>query len=182
MKPIFAVLKGALLTAGLVAGLTACTTLPPSGPNVLVLPGTGKNFDQFRFDDNDCRGYSAQQTGATPDSAAIDSGTRSAVVGTLLGAAAGAAINGSRGAGVGATTGLLLGGSAGAGTANASAYNVQQRYDFAYTQCMYAKGHRVPVAGQMMNQPTGRNSAAGSGSYAPPSPPAGAPPAPPPRS
>lgn len=25
--------------------------------------------------------------------------------------------------------------------------DLQQRYDFAYIQCMYAKGHRVPVSG-----------------------------------
>ena len=175
MKPISIIVKGVLLTAGAVAGLTACTTLPPSGPSVMVLPGTGKSFDQFRFDDNDCRQYSSQQAGATPDSAALDSGARSSIVGTLLGAAAGAAINGGRGASIGAGTGLLLGGSAGASTANASAYGVQQRYDFAYTQCMYAKGHRVPVAGQMTTQP------APGGSYAPPPPPAGYPP-PPPRS
>lgn len=168
MKPIVAVLSGALL-------LGACTTLPPNGPSVMVLPGTGKTFDQFRFDDNDCRLYSSQQTGATPDSAAVDSGARSAVVGTLLGAAAGAAINGGRGASVGAGTGLLLGGSAGAGASNASAHGVQQRYDVAYTQCMYAKGHRVPVSGQMMTQP------GSSGGYAPPPPQSGSPP-PPPRS
>lgn len=166
MKPIAAVITSAVLT-------TACTTLPPSGPSVMALPGTGKSFDQFRFDDNDCRLYSSQQTGATPDSAALDSGVRSAVVGTLLGAVAGAAINGSRGAGVGAGTGLLLGGSAGAGAANASAYGVQQRYDFAYTQCMYAKGHRVPVSGQMTARPGAQDS------YAPP--PAGSLPPPPPR-
>lgn len=166
MKPIAAVIASAVLA-------TACTTLPPSGPSVMALPGTGKSFDQFRFDDNDCRLYSSQQTGATPDSAALDSGVRSAVVGTLLGAVAGAAINGSRGAGVGAGTGLLLGGSAGAGAANASAYGVQQRYDFAYTQCMYAKGHRVPVSGQMTARPGAQDS------YAPP--PAGSLPPPPTR-
>ena len=165
MKPI-------VIVGTAVFMLSACTTLPPSGPSVMVLPGTGKSFDQFRFDDMDCRQYSSQQTGVTPDSAAVDSGTRSALIGTLLGAAAGAAINGSRGAGVGAGTGLLFGATAGAGSANASAHGVQQRYDFAYTQCMYAKGHRVPVAGQMATQPNNP------GSYAPPQPPAGLPPAP----
>lgn len=167
----------AVASVGAALLLGACTTLPPSGPSVMVLPGTGKTFDQFRFDDNDCRLYSGQQTGATPEAAAVDSGARSAVIGTLLGAAAGAAINGSRGASVGAGTGLLLGGSAGASSANASAYGIQQRYDVAYTQCMYAKGHRVPVSGQMMTQPANPGNA---GSYAPP-PPAGSPP-PPPRS
>ena len=162
-SPLASILKpvAATITAGLLLG--ACTTLPPSGPSVMVLPGTGKSFDQFRFDDNDCRQYAAQQTGITPDNAAVDSGTRSAVVGTLLGAVAGAAINGSRGAAVGAGTGLLLGGSAGAGAASSSAYGVQRRYDVGYTQCMYAKGHRVPVSGRLMTE------GGAGGGYAPPS-------------
>ena len=142
--------------------LGACTTLPPSGPSVMVLPGTGKSFDQFRFDDDGCRQFAAQRTGVAPGNAAVDSGVRSAAVGTLLGAAAGAAINGSRGAAVGAGAGLLIGGSAGAGSADLSASGVQRRYDMGYTQCMYAKGHRVPVSGRMMSE------GAMGGGYAPP--------------
>ncbi len=34
--------------------LNACSTMP-SGPSVLVLPGTDKNFEQFRNDDLRCR-------------------------------------------------------------------------------------------------------------------------------
>jgi len=34
--------------------LSACSTIP-SGPSVLVLPGSGKNFDQFHNDDLACR-------------------------------------------------------------------------------------------------------------------------------
>ena len=45
-----------------IAGLAACTTMP-SGPNVMVLPGTGKNFDQFRADDFQCRQYAQSQLG-----------------------------------------------------------------------------------------------------------------------
>lgn len=150
----------AIATASLLLG--ACTTLPPSGPNVMVLPGTGKTFEQFRYDDDACRQFAAYQAGIAPQDAAVDSGVRSAAVGTLLGAAAGAAIGGSHGAAVGAGTGLLLGGTAGAGAANQSAYGAQRRYDTGYVQCMYAKGHRVPVNGRMMTE--GSNS----GSYAPP--------------
>jgi hypothetical protein len=36
-----------LLPLGAALLLGACTTLP-TGPSVMVLPGTGKNFDQFR--------------------------------------------------------------------------------------------------------------------------------------
>jgi len=147
--------------------LAACTTAP-TGPNVLVLPGSGKSFDQFRSDDVECRQFASQQIGgATASAAATDSGVRSAAVGTLLGAAAGAAINGSQGAGVGAGTGLLMGGLIGTGAADASAQDMQRRYDFGYQQCMYAKGHRVPVHGQFTAETRERE-------YAVPPPPAGA--------
>lgn len=127
-----------------------CTTIP-SGPSVLVLPGTGKNFDQFRLDDALCRQYAYDQVaGVTPAQAATDSGAASAVLGTALGAAAGAAIGGGRGAAVGAGTGLLAGSLAGTGAAGVSAYATQQRYDNGYIQCMYAQGHRVPVSDQFV--------------------------------
>lgn len=184
--------------------LGACTTIP-SGPGVLVLPGTGKTFEQFRFDDGDCRQYAqAQVGGATAGSAADDSVVRSAALGTVLGAVAGAAVGGSHGAAVGAGGGLALGGLAGTGAAQGSAYNVQQRYDFSYQQCMYAKGHRVPVAagsirgarpvrGYESAPPMSSSmpppppyyappaSSGAPGNMAPPPPPPGAPPAPPPR-
>jgi hypothetical protein len=150
--------------------LGACTSMP-SGPSVLVLPGTGKNFDEFRTDDMVCRQFAQQQVGgATPGQVASTSGVNSAAVGTVLGAAAGAAINGGRGAGVGAGTGLALGGLAGTGAAESSAYGLQRRYDFGYQQCMYAKGHKVPVSGRLMMQSR-------ASSYPPP--PQGTPPQPP---
>lgn len=129
-------------------GLAACATTP-TGPSVKVLPGTAKSFDQFRYDDGTCRQYAHEQlAGLTPDRAAEQSGVRSAAVGALLGAAAGAALDGSSGAAAGAGIGLLFGGLAGTAAANQSAYDAQRRYDFGYQQCMYAKGHRVPVSGR----------------------------------
>ncbi|MDB5763166.1 MAG: hypothetical protein JWQ21_2161 [Herminiimonas sp.] len=166
--------------------LGACTTMP-SGPSTLVLPGTGKSFDQFRADDFECRQFAQGQLGgATANSVVEDSGVRSAALGTLLGAVAGAAANGSRGAGVGAGAGLALGGLAGTSAGQASAYGVQQRYDFGYQQCMYAKGNRVPVtASRFMTesrQYQGQSGAYQSGAYnSPPPPPPGTPPGPPPR-
>ena len=159
-----------------VLALGACVSMP-TGPSVMALPGTGKNFDQFRFDDNDCRQYSnAQIGGKTPQSAAVDSGVKSAAVGTLIGAAAGAAINGGTGAAVGAGVGLAGGALAGTGAADQSGYVLQQRYDIAYTQCMYSKGHKVPVAGRFMSSGDGAPAAS-----VPPPPPPGNPPPPPPR-
>lgn len=132
--------------------LCACTSMP-SGPSVLVLPGTGKNFDQFRGDDLVCRQFAGQQVGgSTPGRVASASGVTSAVVGTVLGAAAGAAIDGGHGARVGAGSGLALGGLTGTGTAQTSADRFQQRYDFGYQQCMYAKGHRIPMASRFMTE------------------------------
>lgn len=137
-RPILAL--AALAVAG-------CTTLP-TGPSILVLPGTGRNFDDFRADETLCRQYATDQLGgATADRNAVDSGVKSAAVGTLIGAAAGAAIGGGRGAGVGAAGGLVVGSAAGSEAYGASAYGTQRRYDNAYIQCMYARGHRVPVSG-----------------------------------
>lgn len=162
MNPLkLSALLGLLLLAG-------CTSMP-TGPSVLVLPGTGKNFDLFRTDDAICRQYALEQIGgATPNQAAGGSMARSAAVGTVVGAAAGAAIGGNQGAGVGAGTGLIAGTMAGAATGEAAGYGSQQRYDYAFIQCMYAKGHRVPVSGQMTSPTI-------------PPPPPGAPPPPPPR-
>ncbi|SNS86624.1 Glycine-zipper containing OmpA-like membrane domain-containing protein [Noviherbaspirillum humi] len=152
------------LLASLVAG---CATVP-DGPSIMVLPGTGKSLDQFRADDGECRQYVIAQLGGTgPSANANDSGVRSAVAGTAIGAVAGAAINGGQGAGVGAGAGLLMGSLAGTGTASQSYYGTQRRYDMAYSQCMYAKGHRIPVYER----------ASAGGLYAPryaPTPPAGA--------
>jgi hypothetical protein len=134
-----AILAAALAAAG-------CATVPPSGPSVMVLPGGGKSFEQFRADDSECRHYAATQAGISAEQASADSGMKSAAVGTAVGAVAGGLIGGRDGAAVGAGTGLIVGSAAGAGAASASAHTMQRRYDVGYQQCMYAKGHKVPVA------------------------------------
>lgn len=147
--------------------LGGCVTVP-SGPSIMSLPGTGKSFDQFRADDMDCRQYATAQVGGnTTQKAASDSGVGAAAVGTVVGAAAGALIDGSSGAGVGAGVGLLTGALVGSSTANASAYTLQQRYDIGYIQCMYAKGHKVPVSGRFASA----NERPAARSYTPPPPP-----------
>ena len=155
--------------------LGACATIP-TGPSVMVMPGSGKSFDQFRADDAECRQFALGQIGgATANEAAIDSGVRSAALGTAVGALAGAAMGGHEGAGVGAGVGLLAGTAAGANAGQASGYGSQRRYDNAYIQCMYAKGERVPVSGQMA--PARTVSPPPPSTYAPPP---GYPPPPPP--
>jgi hypothetical protein len=172
---------------------TACATVP-SGPNVVVLPGRGLSFDQFRNDDYACRTFASQQTGATPSDTATQNTVGGAVLGTLLGAAAGAAIgavggNAGTGAAVGAGVGLLGGTAVGASAATPAYTTLQQRYDGAYMQCMYSKGHQIPVARGSVPSYASQPSAAPPPPPPPPPPanapripppPAGAPPPPPP--
>jgi hypothetical protein len=138
--------------------LGGCMSAPPSGPSggqrAMVLPGSGKSFEQFRLDDNDCRGYAnAQLGGETPRNASHDSALRSAAVGTAVGAVAGAVMGGQHGAAIGAGTGLLLGSATGMGNSQSAVRDVQQRYDNSYLQCMYAKGHQIPMSGRLMEPP-----------------------------
>ncbi|TAK60266.1 hypothetical protein [Methylobacter sp.] len=80
--------------------LDACSTMP-SGPGVLALPGTDKNFNVFHNDDLACRQFVHTQISTLqeePD----------------------------------------------------SKEEAQQNYDIGYIQCMYGKGHRVPVPEELM--------------------------------
>lgn len=151
--------------------LGACTTVP-TGPGILALPGTGRSFDEFRNADYDCRQFAIGQVGgSTANQAAVESGMKSAALGAAVGALAGAAMNGQQGAGVGAGLGLLIGGATGVEAGQASAYGAQQRYDNAYIQCMYAKGHRVPVAARLLSEPAGIVNPPATGYALPPPPP-----------
>jgi len=80
--------------------LNACSTMP-SGPSILVLPGTDKNFDQFRNDDLRCRQLVHGDIAASQEE--LDSKEEG-----------------------------------------------QQSYDIGYIQCMYGKGHQVPVPEEFM--------------------------------
>ena len=74
---------------GSVALLGACTVMP-TGPSVMVLPGTGQPFERFRADDVDCRNYAHYQIGGkTAGDAGKESAVTSAAVGTAVGALAG---------------------------------------------------------------------------------------------
>ena len=137
-----------MLSTTIILTVTGCVSLP-NGPSVMTLPGSGMSFEQFRNDDAICQQYAFYQVGGTTaNQAAMNSGVTSAAVGTAIGAATGAAIGGGQGAAIGAGTGLAAGSIAGTGAASSSMYEAQQRYDTAYIQCMYAKGHQVPVSGQ----------------------------------
>jgi hypothetical protein len=139
------VLVGLLSTVA----LSACAVAPPQGPDVVAMPGQGKDFTVFQQDDMACRQYASAQTGGVSAAqAGTNSAVGSAVLGTALGAAAGAAlgsVGGAVGAGaaIGGATGLLAGSAIGAGNAQASEAGMQQRYDVSYAQCMTAHGNSV---------------------------------------
>lgn len=166
--------RGGIFAGALLLG--ACTVMP-TGPYVMALPGTGLSIERFRADDLICRDFAFVQIGGkTAEMAARESAVTSAAVGTAVGALAGAAIGGNaQGAAVGAGAGLLMGSAVGADTARTSGYGTQRQYDNAYVQCMYAKGHRVPVPANMANSRSVRAVDAGL-----PPPPSGSPPPPPP--
>ena len=173
------------MTAGLL--VTACATIP-TGPSVMVLPGSGKAFEQFQADDAVCRQWAAQQVGTTTTEVAKQSTITGAAVGTVVGAAVGAAIGAAAGspgtgAAVGAGAGLLGGTAVGAGNAEAAQTSVQRRYDTSYMQCMYAKGNQIPIARGSQPAYTAPPAPPPPAASAPPTippPPAGTPPPPPP--
>ncbi len=165
--------------------LAGCTALPTPGPTKMALPGSGSTLEQFRGDDLYCQDYALQASGQkTAQQVATNNGAISAVIGTLVGAAAGALLgaasgNAGAGAAIGAGGGLLIGGAAGTDAARVSGAAQQQRYDNAYVQCMYTKGHQVPVpAGAVAPRPAPAPTYApppayssGGGNYPPPPPP-----------
>jgi uncharacterized protein YcfJ len=137
MKPkvVVASVAVALLIAGCVQ--------QPAGPMVAVMPAPYKPFDVFEQDQAACIEFANQQTAGQAEDANTQAiGT--AALGTALGAGLGAALGGGQGAAVGAAGGALGGSLYGAGPADRAQQNLQQRYDTAYSQCMYARGNQVP--------------------------------------
>lgn len=130
----------ALCAALLVLG--ACQPSRPMGPSVAVMPGPNKPFQVFQDDDALCRNFADRNSG--PDNQANNQELLSAGVGTVLGAGLGAAIGGGRGAAIGAAGGAVAGTAYGSGQAARTERTVQQRYDIAYSQCMYSRGNQVP--------------------------------------
>ena len=162
--------------------LTGCLQIP-QGPNVMVLPGTGKDFRQFTIDDQLCRQWAAQQIGGGASHAASSSAATGAALGTVLGGATGAALgaaagNPAMGAAAGAGVGLFGGSMVGATDAATAHMIMQRRYDIAYAQCMYAEGNQIPVPRGSEPQSTWQPPTTGTLDVPPP--PRGVPPPPPP--
>ena len=115
----------------------------PQGPRVVVTPEAGKPPDLFAAEQDFCR----SEAESTFDSEAGEGSVlRSAVVGTVLGAAAGALLSGRHhdNTGVGAVTGLIMGAASGSNQQAVTDENAQRRYDSAYEQCMVNKGNGSP--------------------------------------
>ncbi len=125
--------------------LAGCATLP-TGPDVAVMPGPGKNFDQFQADDRLCRDHAEHSLGTDPGKIGATNVAQGATIGVGAGAAAGALMSGGRPGGIvgGALWGLIIGSAVGANNAAPSEREAQRRYDIAYEQCMTAKGNRIP--------------------------------------
>ena len=169
MKKFTAVLLGGLASIA----LAGCASTP-MGPSVAVMPAPNKPFQAFQEDQAVCKQYAEQQV-AGQAQAANNQAVGGAVVGTVLGAGLGAAIGGGQGAAIGAASGAGLGTAYGASGSSYANMTIQQRYDVAYSQCMYSRGNQVPG----YYAPTG---APPPGYAPPPPPPPGyyAPPPPPP--
>jgi hypothetical protein len=120
--------------------LTACVSAP-QGPRVAVMPTPGKPLELFAAEDQYCRGYAQQSLGPDTRGEAV---VGSALVGTLLGAAAGSAMSGRHynNTGAGAATGLMMGTMIGASNSAQDGRSAQQRYDIAYEQCMVSKNNQ----------------------------------------
>jgi len=133
-------LKLASLT--LLSALSACAT-QPIGPTVQVMPAPGKPFDKFAQEEEGCKAYaSGQIAGAVQN--ANNNALAAGVLTTALGAGLGAAVGGGNGAAVGASSGAVVGTGVGADSSAAAQATIQQRYDVAYSQCMYSHGNQVP--------------------------------------
>ncbi|WP_146101866.1 glycine zipper family protein [Rhodopila globiformis] len=106
--------------------LDACATHPMS-PTVGVMPPPGKPFETFRTDEAACRDAASRQVqGGAQQPNTMGAG--SAPMGTLPGTGLGTA---------GGTAG-------GAGVSRTAQLSLQQRYDLAYSRCIYARGNQVP--------------------------------------
>jgi len=134
-------LKAAAVSLSVVMVLAGCAETP-MGPRVQVLPAANKPFQVFQQDQVTCKQFATDQVGGQADHAnEIAIGTT--LLGAGLGAGLGAALGGGRGAGIGAAGGGMLGTAVGVGDTQRDQSAIQQQYDNAYAQCMYAKGNQI---------------------------------------
>ena len=121
----------------------------PMGPTVQVMPGPGKSFETFTYEQAGCKQF-AQGAVAGQAQDANNRAVGAAAIGTVLGAGLGAAIGGGRGAAIGAGSGAIAGTGLGMSSSANQQFSIQQQYDNAFAQCMYSRGNMVPGYGPMM--------------------------------
>jgi len=124
--------------------LAGCATRP-LGPTVAVYPAANKPFEVFQRDQYDCRQYADSQV-AGGAARANNNAVGAAVLGSALGLAVGAATGSGRAATTGAVAGGAIGAAVGANESERAGFGLQQRYNIAYSQCMYSKGNQVAGA------------------------------------
>lgn len=119
----------------------ACSTLQGgSSPTVEVLPGGGKDMVAFNADDIACRTTATSRVNErSPLPTGMGLGDRQEVVASSR--AQGTPRNNAE-----MSTGSVYGG---APAADAGVPTPQQRFDTAYVQCMFSKGHQIPLKEQL---------------------------------
>jgi hypothetical protein len=138
----------ALLAAVVPGGCATPPMGPSASPMARVLPAPARSFEEFAMDQGVCKQFaSGEVAGGATVSNLKQFGA--AAVGTALGAGLGAAVRGGRGAEIGGGFAALAGGLMAANGSARDQGGLQARYDVAYTQCMAAKGNRVPAQGQV---------------------------------
>ena len=134
------------------AAVSGCAVAPP-GPSVWMLPGPNSTPARFQADQAGCQ-QQAQAQVAPAVEAANNQAVATAAVGTAIGAAVGALFGygayggyghyAGQSAAWGAGAGMIYGGAVGGSGSQAANLGLQQRYDYAYVQCMLLRGHQMP--------------------------------------
>jgi hypothetical protein len=109
----------------------------------MAIPAAGKNLADFQLEDGQCRSYAAATVGALPPGQAT---SPAGGVGTAPATTTNPAVNATAedtGATMRGPPGYAGNIAAGATYAASGAYDVQTRYNIAYTQCIYASGNAV---------------------------------------
>lgn len=143
--------------------LSGCATLP-DGPSIRALPGTGKTFEEFRSADDACRQNSFERVqGLGADLGVTETDQKRAGGETAVHAAIGEPMRAED-----TETESRTGSATRPDTRDVSGRDLQHQYDSAYVKCMYLKGHRVPVSGQVI-APSSQSASPSSGAASPPS-------------
>jgi hypothetical protein len=116
---------------------------PADRPHRASDAGCRQTFRQSAQEEEGCKTYAQAQIAGAVDNANRNAIGR-AVLTTALGAGTGALLGGGEGARIGTAGGATAGTGVATDMSANSQTTIQQRYDVAYSQCMYAEGNQVP--------------------------------------